>query len=359
MSATPEIRARFKLDYPGFALDVDLALPGRGVTAIFGHSGSGKTTLLRCVAGLERAAGQLHVNGETWQDGNGFVAPHRRSLGYVFQEASLFAHLSVGKNLEYGMQRVRPTDRKVSVDHVLELLGIGGLMARKAEGLSGGERQRVAIARALLTSPRLLLMDEPLAALDLPRKQEILPYLERLHDELDIPVLYVSHAPDEVARLADHLVVLDAGRAVATGPIIETLARLDLPIRLGEDAGVVLEGVIAERDERWHLARVNCGGTSFWVRDDGHAVGHRARIRILARDVSIARSQSADSSILNILPGTVSEISEEPHPAQMLVRLEVGGSPLLARVTRRSAEALGLEPGNQVFAQIKAVALIA
>ncbi len=359
MSATAEIRARFKLNYPGFALDVDLALPGRGVTAIFGHSGSGKTTLLRCVAGLERAAGQLHVNGETWQDGSGFVAPHHRSLGYVFQEASLFAHLSVGKNLEYGMQRIRPTDRKVGVDHVLELLGIGGLMARKPEGLSGGERQRVAIARALLTSPRLLLMDEPLAALDLPRKQEILPYLERLHDELDIPVLYVSHAPDEVARLADHLVVLDAGRVVADGPVIETLARLDLPIRLGEDAGVVLEGTIAERDGHWHLARVNCGGTNFWVRDDGHAVGHRARIRILARDVSIARSQMTDSSILNILPGKVIEIGEEPHPAQMLVKLEIGASPVLARVTRRSVEALGLEPGNQVFAQIKAVALIA
>jgi molybdate transport system ATP-binding protein len=256
------------------------------------------------------------------------------------------------------MKRIASAYR-VGLDHTLDLLGIGHLMERKPEGLSGGERQRVAIARALLTSPRLLLMDEPLAALDLPRKQEILPYLERLHDELDIPILYVSHSPDEVARLADHLVVMDAGRTVAAGPMAATLAQLDLPIRLGEDAGVVLAGTIAERDERWHLARVHCDGADFWARDGGHPVGHPVRIRILARDVSIARSHATDSSILNILPAEVVEIASEPHPAQAMVKLNVGPSPLLARVTRRSAEVLRLEPGERVFAQVKAVALIA
>ena len=199
------IDARFRLDWPGFSLDVDLALPGRGVTALFGHSGSGKTTLLRCIAGLERAAqGRLAVDGEVWQDAGSWLPPHQRPIGYVFQEASLFAHLTVLGNLRYGMKRISGAQR-VSLDHAIELLGIGHLLDRKPDRLSGGERQRVGIARALAVSPRLLLMDEPLAALDLKRKQEILPYLERLHDELSIPVLYVSHSPDEVARLADYL----------------------------------------------------------------------------------------------------------------------------------------------------------
>lgn len=246
----------------------------------------------------------------------------------------------------------------MSPERAIELLGTGHLLGRRPEGLSGGERQRVAIARALLTSPRLLLMDEPLVALDLARKQEILPYLERLHDELEIPLLYVSHAPDEVARLADHLVVMEAGRAVAMGPIVETLARLDLPIQLGEDAGVVLEGTIIERDARWHLARVDCHGTGFWVRDAGHPVGHVVRMRILARDVSIARSRIADSSILNIIPAEVLAVGDEAHPAQALVKLKLGDSPVLARVTRRPVEALGLEAGARGYAQIKAVALV-
>ena len=259
--ARPAIHARFKLDYPGFSLDVDLTLPGQGVTALFGHSGSGKTTLLRAIAGLERVAGgRLAVNGETWQDDAVFRPTHQRPLGYVFQEASLFPHLSVQANLEYGQKRVPAAVRRVSLDQAVAMLDIGHLLGRKPARLSGGERQRVGIARALATSPRLLLMDEPLAALDHARKQEILPYLERLHDELDIPVLYVSHAPDEVARLADHIVVMEGGRALATGPLTDTLARLDLPIKLGEDAGVVLDAVVAERDAEWHLAHMEFAG---------------------------------------------------------------------------------------------------
>ncbi|MDD2873156.1 MAG: molybdenum ABC transporter ATP-binding protein, partial [Azoarcus sp.] len=219
------IQARFRLDYSAFALDVDLQLPGRGVTALFGHSGSGKTTCLRCVAGLERAPqGRLIVNGEHWQDTDAgiFVPTHERAIGYVFQEASLFPHLSVRRNLEFGMKRVAAATRRVAWDQAVELLGIGHLLDRMPERLSGGERQRVGMARALLTSPRLLLMDEPLAALDIRLKNEILPYLERLHDELDMPVLYVSHSPDEVARLADHVVLLDQGKVVAQGGLVET-----------------------------------------------------------------------------------------------------------------------------------------
>jgi molybdate transport system ATP-binding protein len=353
------IRARFQLPYPAFALDVDLELPERGVTALFGPSGSGKTTLLRCMAGLERSAsGTFTIDGETWQDESRFVPTHQRPLGYVFQEARLFPHLTVLGNLDFGQRRVPLEQRRVAQDRAVELLGIGHLLDRLPQNLSGGERQRVAIARALLTSPRLLLMDEPLAALDLARKNEILPYLERLHDELEIPVIYVSHSPDEVARLADHIVVMEAGRAVARGPLAETLANLDLPVRLGDDAAVVLDGRVAERDDRWHLARIDFDGGSIWTRDGNHAIGQRVRVRILARDVSVALAKPNESSILNTLPAVVVELASESHPALRLVKLRVGASAIVARVTHRSAESLGLAPGQEVFAQVKAVAVI-
>jgi molybdate transport system ATP-binding protein len=355
------INARFRLDWPGFTLDVDLALPGRGVTALFGHSGSGKTTLLRCIAGLERPPlGVLTVNGEVWQDEQRWRPTHRRPLGYVFQEASLFPHLTVLDNLRYGMKRIAPAQR-VGLDQAIALLGIGALLDRKPDRLSGGERSRVGIARALAVSPRLLLMDEPLAALDHDRKQEILPYLEKLHDELEIPLFYVSHAPDEVARLADHLVVLEQGKCLANGPLGETLARLDVPIRLGEDAGVVIDATVASRDPQWHLASVEFPGGRLWVRDSGLPVGHRMRVRVLARDVSISLERIEGSSIQNTLPAKVVAIADDTHPALALVRLELGRSgtsPLIARLTRRSAAALGLTPDMVVWAQIKAVALI-
>ena len=352
------IEARFRLGYPGFALEADLSLPSQGITALFGPSGSGKTTLLRAIAGLERVPdGYLRVDGEVWQDGRTFLPTHRRPLGYVFQEASLFPHLSVRGNLEYGRRRAN-ADGTGLLDQVLTLLGIGHLLARRPEGLSGGERQRVAIARALLTRPRLLLMDEPLAALDQARKAEILPYLEDLHRELRIPVLYVSHSPEEVARLADHLVVLEEGRVLGAGPLTETLARLDLPIRLGEDAGVVIEGQVALRDTEWHLVRVDFAGGGLWVRDTGHPIGDRVRVRILARDVSIAREPVHGTSILNALPVTVTASGPDAHPALRLVQLSAGGVPMLARLTARSAAALDLAPGHRVWAQIKAVALI-
>jgi len=355
------IHARLRIAYANFGLDVDLALPGLGVTALFGPSGSGKTTLLRAIAGLERApGGYLEVNGEVWQDDakGVFLPTHKRALGYVFQEASLFPHLDVRRNLDYGMKRVPPDRRRVVLDQAVALLGIAALMDRRPDGLSGGERQRVAIARALLTSPRLLLMDEPLAALDYERKQEILPYLDKLHDELEIPVLYVSHASDEVARLADHLVVLAQGRAIANGPLAETLARLDLPIQLGDDAGVVLDALVAERDATWHLMRVEFFGGDLWVRDSGHALGHHVRIRILARDVSLALQPVAGTSIQNCLPAVVERIAEDDHPALALVALRAGPSPVLARLTKRSAATLNLAPGMRVWVQIKAAALI-
>ena len=352
---------RFRQDFPGFVLDVDLSLPGRGVTALFGPSGCGKSTLLRCIAGLNAAPqGRCVVNSEVWQDGAHSLPTHRRPLGYVFQEPALFAHLSVAANLDYGRQRAREAGQRVSRERAIELLGIGHLLQRSPAGLSGGERQRIAIARALLTGPKLLLMDEPLAALDLARKNEFMPYLERLTRELDIPVVYVSHAPDEVARLADHIVAMEAGRVIATGPLAEVLSRVDLPIRLGEDAGVVLEGVVVERDVMWSLARVAFPGGCLWVRDGGQAQGATVRIRILARDVSLALAPTADTSLLNSLPVVVDQLADESHPALALCRLRVGSgsSSLLSRLTRRSAAALNLQPGQAVWALIKAVALI-
>ena len=354
------IHARFRVAWPGFALDADLRLPGRGVSALFGPSGSGKTTLLRCLAGLERAPGGfLAVRGEVWQDdANGvFLPTHRRPLGYVFQEASLFAHQSVRRNLEFGMKRVAASERRVSLDQAIALLGIEPLLERMPDKLSGGERQRVAIARALATSPRLLLMDEPLAALDARRKAEILPYLERLHDELDIPVVYVSHAAEEIARLADHVVLLGDGRVLASGAIDEVMPRLDLPLAHGEDAFVVIEAQVAAHDADYALTRLEFGGLPLWITGTDTCVGAPVRARVLARDVSLALSGRHDSSILNVLPARVVSL-DEADPARTLVRLEVGGRAMLARITRRSAVQLGIAPGLDLFAQVKGVALL-
>jgi molybdate transport system ATP-binding protein len=256
------IEATLRLPRAGFTLDVALALPPRGVSALFGPSGCGKTTVLRAFAGLERAAGRIALGDEVWQDDatRVFVPTHRRALGYVIQESALFPHLDVRRNLDYGRRRIAPEARRIALDQVVELLGIGALMARRPETLSGGERQRVAIARALATSPRLLLLDEPLAALDAARKAEVLPYLDRLHAELAIPILYVSHAIEEVARLAHHLVLMEAGRVVAAGPVADVMSRLDVPTARGEGAGVVLEAVVAERAAPWQLARRAVGG---------------------------------------------------------------------------------------------------
>lgn len=356
----PGIEARFAIAYPGFTLRADLQLPGRGVTALFGASGSGKTSVLRAIAGLERhAGGYLAVNGAIWQDAQRFVPTHRRPLGYVFQEASLFAHLDVARNLDYGLRRIPPAARRVPRAQAIELLGIGHLLQRRPDTLSGGERQRVAIARALLTAPRLLLMDEPLAALDAQRKAEILPYLARLRAELDIPVLYVSHALDEVIQLADHLVLLDAGQVRASGPIAETLARIDLPMAQSASAAVLIEATVQGYDSAYELLRLGfAGGELLAPHPTPLAPGTRLRLQVQARDVSLALAPAPGSSILNRLPATVTGISSADTPAHMLVRLDAGGTPLLARITRFSCDQLHLAVGLPVWAQIKAVALL-
>ncbi|MBA3034229.1 MAG: molybdenum ABC transporter ATP-binding protein [Gammaproteobacteria bacterium] len=352
------LSARFRHRYPAFSLDVDVRLPMRGVTALFGPSGSGKTTLLRLIAGLEKAAdGQLTVGDAVWQDAGTFMPPHERPLGYVFQDARLFPHLDVRRNLEYGLQRIPAAARQVSLDEVVELLGIGPLMQRKPERLSGGERQRVAIARALAVSPRLLLLDEPLAALDQARKQEVLPYLERLHDSLEIPVLYVSHAIEEVARLADHLLLLEAGQVVAAGAPAELMARVDLPLAQGNEAGALIEATVSGHDEAYQLTEVTFSGGRLSLARQAAAIGQRVRVRVLARDVSLTLAPQTGTSIINILPARVVSIATT-SPGQSVIGLDLGGTAVLARVTHKSVAALGLKPGLDVHAQIKGVAIL-
>lgn len=353
------IDARFRLHRVGFELDVALRLPARGVSVVFGPSGCGKTTLLRCMAGLERAAvGELRFKGAVWQDDHTWLPAHRRPLGYVFQEASLLEHLSVAGNLRYGMRR-RPGSNAATLEQVVALLDLDPLLARMPAHLSGGERQRVAIARALAANPCWVLMDEPLASLDAARKREILPYLERLHAELDIPVVYVTHAADEAARLGDHLVVMRAGKVVASGPLAATLANLESPVTLDDDLGVVLEAVVVERDQDWHLLRVYADGVALWLPDHSAAViGQRLRLRVLARDVSVATERPARSSILNVLHGHIDAIADDLHPGSVLVRVQSASASLLARVTRRSAAALNLAVGQGVWLQVKSVALL-
>ncbi len=342
-----------------FKLDIAFDAPARGVTALFGRSGSGKTSVLRAVAGLEQGGrGRIRFNGHIWQDDNRFVPTHQRPIGYVFQEASLFPHLSVKQNLEYGWRRIPKNRRRIAFDEAVELLGISPLLGRAPSLLSGGERQRVAIARALLTSPRLLLMDEPLSALDSNAKQAILPYLERLHDELAIPSLYVSHDPNEVARLADHMILLDQGKIAAQGPAAQLLTQLDLPLARFDEATALIEGKITAHDDSYHLTWISTHGGRVAVTRKELPIGKPARVEIMARDVSLALNSHADTSIINILPVEIMAI-EDISPSLALVRLQLGdGQTLLSRITRRSAMSLNLEVGQHLFAQIKSVALI-
>ena len=359
MTATDTIRARFQCTFPGFSLDVDLTLPGTGITALFGHSGCGKTTLLRCMAGLQGARGTMTVLGEPWQTDEIARPVHKRPLAYVFQDTHLFPHLNVRKNLEFGYWRIPARERQIGFDDAVRWLGLESHLSRMPAGLSGGERQRVAIARALLTSPRLLLMDEPLSALDRASKQDILPYLERLRDTLAIPIVYVSHSTAEVARLADHIVMMKGGRVVVQGPLRETLAGTENPFRLEGNAGVLLEGHIIDLDEQWHLALFRFDGGQLWLRRDNRLKpGDRVRVQVLARDISLALTENSDQSIQNLVPATINRVDPDVAPGISLVRLLAGPTPFLSRLTTRSVAQLGLEPGRQVWMQIKSVALV-
>ncbi|MCU0899231.1 MAG: molybdenum ABC transporter ATP-binding protein [Cypionkella sp.] len=348
--------------FGGFALDVAFDAPP-GVTALFGRSGSGKTTTINAVAGLFRPdQGRITLDGVTLLDsGRGLcLPPHRRRIGYVFQDARLFPHMTVRQNLAYG-QWFAPKgpgvgEPGVGLDRIVDLLGIGALLERRPGGLSGGEKQRVAIGRALLSRPRLLALDEPLAALDDARKAEILPYLERLRDELHLPMLYVSHAMAEVARLATTVVVLEAGRVVAAGPAADVLSDPAAAPTLGlREAGALLGVRVAAHDVDG-LTRLDSAAGPLWLPQLDAPPGTALRIRILAQDVILATERPQHLSALNVLPAVIRDIRLGDGPGA-LIRLDAGGETILARITRRSAQTLGLVAGQNVFAILKALSV--
>ena len=344
-----------------FRLEVAEAVPFAGITAVFGPSASGKSTLLRALAGFEPARGRIAVAGESWLDtARGVVLPpFRRPVGFLFQDARLFAHLDVAGNLRYAARRARDGAPMLALDDVVAAFDLEALLARRVEALSGGERQRVALARTLLTRPALLLLDEPLAALDIYRKAEILPYLESLSTRFGIPTLYVSHAIDEVVRLADRTLVLTDGRVRAFGPTPAVLERLDVQTIAGPlEASVVIEARVVDHDAHYRLTRLDLGGESISIPMAGHLdAGATARLRIRARDVAVATARPDALSIRNVIEGTLAELAADADSPFAEVLVDVGGQHLRARITRAAADDLGLSAGQRVYALVKSVSL--
>lgn len=366
IDASANIDADFRGAVSAFTLDAAFAVPAKGVTGLFGPSGSGKTTILRCLAGLTRLAGRLAINGEVWQDDGAqlFKKPHERPVGYVFQEASLFAHLDVRANLLFGTKRAEKqgANAHFKLDDIVSLLGLAGLLDRAPSALSGGERQRVAIGRALMSQPKILLLDEPLSALDRQSKDEILPYIESLHDALSIPSLYVTHDINELERIADTLVLIDEGRVIASGRLSALQADPRLPLLCAQEAGVTLTGRVSGVDEAYSLLRLAVEGGTLFVPATGGLPGEERRLSIKASDVSFALRKPQGTSILNCLPVKVISLNVHPHnPAYVNVvaalGVDGGGALIVGRVTRKSREALGLAEGACLFAQIKSVAI--
>lgn len=356
MSIEQTVNLRYEVERKDFRLDVAAEIPLQGITGIYGPSGAGKTTLLRCIAGLEQAnVGELSVGNECWQGGGVSLPVHEREIGYVFQEPRLFAHRRVQDNIEFGMRR-RRSDTGPSLDAVVDLLGLGRLLQRWPHELSGGEAQRVAIARALLRAPRFVLMDEPLASLDAARKNEILPFFDRLHAESATPIIYVSHSVEEICRLCDHLMILDAGQVVASGELQSVLVRLDIPAMAGEEAGSVISGRIAEYDAKYDLTLIAFSGGQLWLPGRLGTIAAKLRLRIRANDISLSRDRPTRSSVLNLLDVVIEGLQDTSGPTQ-LVRIVAGQERLVARITRRSREELDLQPGQTVVAQVKAAAV--
>ena len=351
------IECKIKVQLESFMLDANFSIPDRGITVVFGPSGSGKTTLLRAIAGLEKSdKGFLKIGDSVWQKGEDFLATHKRQIGYVFQDAALFDHLDVKGNLNFVVKRAIGL-KEDFIESIHNLLEIKTLLNRKTTQLSGGEKQRVAIARALLTNPKILLLDEPLSALDLKRKNEILPYLDSIHNDLEIPILYVTHSQDEMSRLADHLLLIEDGNIVGSGPVNDMLTRFDMPLSHGGDAVSIIEAEVLKRDSEFNLMHLDFLGGQFIVPDNSFPVQTKVRIRVVARDVSLTKSKQVDTSILNIFPAMVQEIVNEGE-AQVMVRLQIKDTILLACITRKSSYKLRLEKGSEVFVQVKSVAIL-
>lgn len=360
-------RIRLRLPRAQYTLEVDLTLPSQGITVLFGESGSGKTSVLRCIAGLERALGHVQIGTEVWQDDAAkiFLPTWRRALGYVFQEASLFAHMNVSQNLAYGLKRSRmqPGAHHQNLDEIIDLLGIGELLERRPGQLSGGERQRVAIARALAARPRVLLLDEPLASLDVARRKEIMPWLERLRDQLFIPMIYVTHSLQELERLADHVVVMQQGRSVASDRLERLVASGSIALLADLDHTTLLQGRIVEHDDRWQIATVQTAAGLLHVpctRKSG--VAHdlmqetHLRLRVKARDITLATADAfyeLRDSTKNTWVGVVESVEpDSANDALCLVKVRCVEQTLVAQVTRKSAHDLALTPGLRVAARI-------
>lgn len=340
-------------------LNFQFEIDAKGITAVFGKSGCGKTSLLRALAGLERHPGALlKVGGEIWQKDDIFLPSHQRPIAYVFQEPSLFPHLNVRKNIEYGHSRNKTGARGIGLEQIIELMELDLLLDRKTDFLSGGERQRVAIARALAVSPSLLLMDEPLSSLDQDKKNELIPYIASLNKELQIPIIYVSHSNEEIARLADQLIFIEDGSIQAAGPIEELLTRNDLSLSHRPQAESLITARADHYDEDFHLNQLNSPLGPLSVPGEAIQPGREIRLRLAAQDISLTLKVQEDTSILNILPAMVMTIIEE-NAAQATVYLNVSGETLLARITRKSVDKLALHPGKNVYAQIKSVAVLA
>ncbi len=342
-----------------FALELNIQLAPSGVTALFGPSGSGKTTLLRCIAGLQsNIQGYLEFAGQIWQDNQTFLAPHQRPIGFVFQDTSLFPHLTVQQNLAFAIKRAKQKRQRFVYQDILSLMSLGPLLERYPNQISGGEAQRVAIARAMLSQPSMLLMDEPLSALDNRLKQDILPYLEKACLATDIPILYVSHALDEVSRLANNIVVIEQGKLVEAGKASDLLSQLDSSFTNHQDASVLISGKVIEQNAEWQLSTLSLGHQQIFFAQGDEALGETVRLRIQARDVSLSLTHSDQSSILNRLSAVIDDLQQETsNPSMTQVRLLVDDTPIVSRITSFSAQQLGLTIGMPVIAQIKSVAL--
>ena len=354
---TQFLKAVFKVDYPGFNLDVDLQLPASGITVVFGPSGSGKTTLLRCLAGLEKS-GYMEIAGQVWQDDNIFIPVNKRAIGMVFQDSRLFPHLKVRANLLYGYKR-KPVDvRKLHLEEIVRVLALEKLLDRSIGKLSGGEKQRVALGRALLTSPKLLLMDEPLAALDAQRKTEIIPFIRKIEKELSIPIIYVTHSMSEVLQLVDTMVILKEGKVVDVGPVEEVFSDINLRDAIGDEhSGAVLDTTVLQHDTEFGITRLDFMGQELSVPLQNISVGNGLRVHIHSKDVSLATELPRGmTSVLNILKTKVKKIGETIGYS-VDVELDAG-RPLLATITRKSLSNLNLQPGQSIYAFIKAIRMV-
>lgn len=352
------LKVKINLTQKNFELTVDLTFPGQGITVIYGPSGCGKTTLLRAIAGLEdKLQGAIIFNDQVWLNETKKLAVEKRRIGYVFQEASLFNHLNVADNLNFGLKRSKIKNKVFDFEEVVKLLGLSELLQQNCQTLSGGQKQRVAIARAILSHPQILLMDEPLASLDNFSKQEILPYLEKIHQQLKLPILYVSHSEEEVARLADYLIVMQQGKVIEQGKLFDIIGSLESQFSKLDDSFGLIDCVVSQVNQSYQLAQLSFDGLKLRLPLNNLQAGQKVRVRVMARDISICLTPPLDTSILNIIPATIEDIQSDDK-GLCLVVLKVASFNLIARISEYSRQQLQLKNQLSVFIQIKAMALI-